>query len=367
MNGSAAASPRRRHGRQLRAIGLTLLRTCKVLAFVGLPIYLVIGIVSFEEWRPATTIAWLAGCFAAAIGLPGGGLVGWLLMRRGERLLALSGAEAIEQDRRSPVLYLRAFRDEAATRRSRTRVGHGSIDVVYGVGEEECLGEELTKIGPFVAIGHPGDPLPQLGASRTYVEDVDWRSVVLGLMDQAAALVIRIGGGQGLAWEIEQALTRFPPERLLFVVPRDPVAYSEFKYRTDPYLPRPLPPFPPAPLLNWFERQRRVQYQLLGFLVFSPEGDGYLVQLEFKYEAPSTKTLKQEYTRTLAPFIETVLAATPRTQASTGIAHYPRWCFRAPPNWPQSPPGWRPSPGWQPDPSWPLPPTGWTFWTREQP
>jgi hypothetical protein len=337
------------------------------LAFVGLPIYIVIGVVSFEEWRPATTISWFAGCFAAAIGLPSGGLVGWLLMRRGERLLALSGDEAIEQDRRPPVLYLRAFRDEAATRRSRTRVGHASINVDYSLGEEECLREELTKIGPFVAIGHPGDPLPQLGASRIYVEDADWRSVVIGLMDQAAALVIRIGGGEGLAWEIGQALTRFPPERLLFVVPRDSVAYSEFKYRTDPYLPRPLPPFPPAPLLNWFERQRHVQYQLLGFLVFSPEGDGHLVQLEFKYEAPSTKALNQEYARSLAPFIDTVLTATPRTQTSTGIAHYPRWCFRAPPNWPQPPPGWRPSPGWQPDPSWPLPPTGWTFWTREQP
>jgi hypothetical protein len=341
--------------------------TCTILAFVGLTFYFLVGVVSLEAWGAPAIIAWLAGGFVATFLLVGGALLGSWLTHRGERYLALSAAEAMATDSRPLVLYLRAFTDEPATRRSRSRVGHASTYVDYGSSEEAFLREELTRIGPFVAIGRPGDPLPQLGASRTYVEDADWRTVVIGLMEQAAALVIRIGRGEGLAWEIGQALSRFPPERLLFVVPRDVAAYSEFKYRADPHLPRPLPPFPPPPALNWLDRQRHVEYQLLGFLVFSPDGDGHLVQLEFKYEAPSKKTLKREYARCLAPFIDRLLTAAPRTKASPGIAHYPRWRFRAPPTWPQPPPGWAPPPGWRPDPSWPPPPTAWTFWTREPP
>ena len=335
--------------------------------YFGLTLYIIYGVASMDGWGLRTGMVWVAGGIVAMLVLLGGALVGALLTRRGERYLALSAAEAMAHDPRPPVLYLRAFTDEPGTRRSRTRVGRFSIEVDYSVGEEECLGKELAKVGPFVAIGRPGDPLPQLGASRTYVEGADWRSVVLGLMDQAAALVIRIGRGEGLAWEIGQALTRFPPERLLFVVPRDVVAYSEFKYWADPHLPRPLPPFPAPPLLNWFDRQRQVHYQLLGFLGFSSEGDGHLLQLEFKYQAPSTNKLEREYARCLAPFTDRLLTAAPRTKTSAAIAHYPRWRFQAPPTWPQAPPGWAPPPGWRPDPSWPPPPTGWDFWTREQP
>jgi hypothetical protein len=339
------------------------------MAYVGVGLYIVAGVVNLEGWELLAIVAWVAGGVAAMLVLLAGAVAGWLLARRGERYLAWSAAETMARDPRPPVLYLRAFTDEPATRRSLTRVGRHNVNVHYGLGEEECLQEQLSRIGPFVAIGRPSDPLPQLGAHRLYVEGADWRTVVLGLMDQAAALVIRIGRGEGLAWEIGQALTRFPPERLLFVVPRDLVAYSEFKYRADPHLPRPLPPFPPPPppARSRLIRPRPVSYQLLGFLGFSPEGDGRLVQLEFQHEAPSRKALRREYARGLAPFTERLLTAAPRSTSSPGIAAYPRWRFRAPPTWPQPPRGWIPPLGWRPDPSWPPPPTGWTFWELEEP
>src|SRR5262249_39806233 len=39
--------------------------------------------------------------------------------------------------------------------------------------EQLLLGKYLSKIGPYVAVVRPGEPLPELGASRIYVGDAD--------------------------------------------------------------------------------------------------------------------------------------------------------------------------------------------------
>ena len=40
----------------------------------------------------------------------------------------------------------------------------------------------------------------------------------------------------------------------------------------------------------------------------------------------------------------------------------PGWAWRAPPGWPQPPPGWAPPAGWRPSPEWPEPPADWVYW-----
>jgi hypothetical protein len=51
----------------------------------------------------------------------------------------------------------------------------------------------MSKIGPFVAIGRPGERLPQLGAIRLYVADPEWQEMVTRLMSEAALVVLRAG------------------------------------------------------------------------------------------------------------------------------------------------------------------------------
>lgn len=46
------------------------------------------------------------------------------------------------------------------------------------VTEEEELAAVMNEIGPFVAIGCPGEELPELGAYRIYVQREDWREEV---------------------------------------------------------------------------------------------------------------------------------------------------------------------------------------------
>jgi hypothetical protein len=72
---------------------------------------------------------------------------------------------------------------------------------------------------PVIAVGRPGEPLPQLGARRFYVHDEDWREAVLYALERCAAVIIVVGPGDGLRWEIGQALRRAPPDGALFLFP----------------------------------------------------------------------------------------------------------------------------------------------------
>ena len=105
------------------------------------------------------------------------------------------------------VLYLRSFTDDE---RAGTR--HGALT------EEEHLARALAWIGPLVAVGRPGELLPQVGAKRVYLTDDTWQARVSELMKSAAMVVLRTGSSQGFHWEVSQALSTLSPERLLVVV-----------------------------------------------------------------------------------------------------------------------------------------------------
>lgn len=103
------------------------------------------------------------------------------------------------------LLYLRSFNDIAARLKGdRT--------------EEEHLALLLGYIGPVVAIGRPGEPLPNGGARRIYVDDSKWKSTVEDLMKSARLVAIRTGLSEGLRWELDKVFELLSPEQLLVVV-----------------------------------------------------------------------------------------------------------------------------------------------------
>ena len=116
-------------------------------------------------------------------------------------------AENLETLDRPPVVYLRSFDDDQRAARIK-----GALT------EEEHLGKVLSQLGPFVAVGRPGEPLPAMGASRVYLGDDEWQAAVEKLVTQARLVVIRTGGSKGLEWEVERAARLLTPERLLLLV-----------------------------------------------------------------------------------------------------------------------------------------------------
>ena len=115
--------------------------------------------------------------------------------------------ESVQSPDRPPVLYLRSFEDDERGARMK-----GSLT------EEEHLAKVLSQIGPFLAIGRPGEGLPELGASRIYVNDSDWQSTVQDLLRNARLVIIRTGRTMGLGWEIEQAVRVLTPQQLVLLV-----------------------------------------------------------------------------------------------------------------------------------------------------
>ena len=91
------------------------------------------------------------------------------------------------------MLYLQSFEDDERGARMK-----GSLT------EEEHLANVLSQIGPFLAIGRPGERLPEVGASRIYVGDEDWQSEVRELLGTARLVIIRTGRTMGLGWGIER-------------------------------------------------------------------------------------------------------------------------------------------------------------------
>jgi hypothetical protein len=165
------------------------------------------------------------------------------------------GDSALAKDRRPPVLYLRSFGDDPlAAKRP------GQVDGAWRT-EEENLASLLSDIGPFVAIGRPGERLPTLGATRMYIRDDEWQDKVMHLMFTARLVILRCGDTGGLRWELRQAITTLRPQQLALLVPFNPQQYAEFREWAATELPKPLPPYPQGPKNRYGTLQGIIYFQ----------------------------------------------------------------------------------------------------------
>ena len=207
---------------------------------LGLLIYgadhlVLITILNLEQFDLATRF--IQGCF---------GLVAWGLaiacFKRARKHKIVAAQKLIAHDTRPPVLYLRSFGDDSTAGRV---VGGGHLlfsGWTLGFStEEEQLSSAFSAIGPFIAIGKPGEKLPELGAARTYVNDDQWQDVIAQEMARAALVVLRVGETEGLSWEVRTATQQVKPERLVLLISPNPKRYERFREMTQEYFPGGLP------------------------------------------------------------------------------------------------------------------------------
>lgn len=156
--------------------------------------------------------------------------LGSVAFRRGRRL-DVRGRQHLARviDTSSPllapgafVLYLRSFEDDSAWQVVHS-IGHSDESDLWrnlmlsGLTREEQLVAALRPAGTVVALGRPGEQLPQVGALRLYEPDASWRQTVRDLLGQARLVVFAIGTGENLIWEFVQALAIVPPERVVLI------------------------------------------------------------------------------------------------------------------------------------------------------
>lgn len=176
----------------------------------------------------------IAGVIIAATGV---GLLGRHLAMTGRKRRAAHTAALTAADPRPPVVYLRSFADDELLENA--NVVRGFIQLTT---EEEQYARVLNRIGPFIAIGDPREGLPDLGATRIYVGDGDWRQRVEALLDRARLVVLRLSATEGLLWELRTVIARNDPGKLLVLVPGPPEQYPMLRQLANDWLPEPLPP-----------------------------------------------------------------------------------------------------------------------------
>lgn len=192
------------------------------LVVFGTPAQLVATLVNFFTGSPfdlaKVWASFLASSNEVAQLLP---LIGVFLLARalwrvGRRLNLRRRNEIILRDK-PPVLLLRSFTDDVA--------GIPSNMLIQRLFRrrkrlEEMIGEQLTTAGPFVAIGKPGERLPQLGASRLYVGDSEWQAVVQSYIARSDLIIVIAGKTHWVQWELANVLRQGRIAGLLIVFPR---------------------------------------------------------------------------------------------------------------------------------------------------
>lgn len=165
--------------------------------------------------------------------------LGVSLIKYSKKLTAKESANSILKDKRHPVVYLRSFNSDAeGAFGAASFLPFGLSDLVS---EEEYLAKALNDIGPVIAIGRPGEKLPQLGAVRKYVKDEHWQSEVSKLLENSRLVVIRIGLSKGILWEIDACMKLLKPKQLVLMVPKDLDQYEVFKNNVNEIMRYPLP------------------------------------------------------------------------------------------------------------------------------
>ena len=202
-------STRARRGAWRKLAGATLLILC--FAYVGL--------MDLPAFKTAEKIWWIEFFSLAAFLISA--RVGFQWLRNGWKYDVPSVEDLAARDPRPPVVYLRSFeadseivlRPEGFWRRWMMIF----IDYAVTFSPEQELAEVLNAVGPVIAIGKPGEALPELGAARLYVSDAEWRAKVIDMMDRSRLVIIRTGSTSNLRWEIEQTMGRVPRRQILFV------------------------------------------------------------------------------------------------------------------------------------------------------
>lgn len=237
----ASGSIRERDARLAVAAKLRgLARRSAFLAAVAVSCYLVVGALAVYDWlQPGEPIndgakrlievgeerfgsvltALVFGAFAL-----GPGAAAWWhwenvkdFVRRAMAYEQPDAATAQALDARPPTLFLRSFADDSLELPSLQQfrgIGYGRA-----IRFEEAFAALFNDLGPLVAIGEPGERVPNIGAAKSYFSDDEWQHAVLSWMDEALLIALAVGPTPAVTWELRNALERGHARKLILILP----------------------------------------------------------------------------------------------------------------------------------------------------
>jgi hypothetical protein len=194
--------------------------------------------------------------------------LGYTCLRRSKKFAVEFGEAVVEKDTRAPVLYLRSFQDEegdstlAGQFKNIWASGRDLADTVppVGIREQDALGHVLRKIGPYIALGKPGEGVPELGSTKLYVPNESWQATVLDLLARSRLIIFRAGQTEALRWELTELVKRVNPLKVAMILPVTDESYLRFVGWANSILPGALPQDYPASRIIVFDEKWRPSY-----------------------------------------------------------------------------------------------------------
>jgi hypothetical protein len=194
-------------------------------------------------------------------------------LRAAWRRVRRSAEDVLADHDYRPAVFLRSFRDEdadvvprnlfAAIIRRRHRL-------------EEVLARVMTRLGPAVAIGQPGESAPRLGALRAYFADADWQGAVARWVERASYVVVMAGTSRSVLWELRHLAERGAIPRLLLVIPPDATTAERLRRWTAVRQ--------ALDATGWGFALQAVQSDRLLCVVFEPAGDIVAISGDSRYQ-----------------------------------------------------------------------------------
>lgn len=129
-------------------------------------------------------------------------------------------SELRSADHRVPVLLLRSFRDDdlpvQAFRRVRRQLVRSNWERHRF---EPFLVGLLSNLGPPIAIGRPGEPLPAVGAARDYLTNEQWQAKASQMIEESQFVVLLVGETGGVWWEMNHLASQRALGKCIMIVP----------------------------------------------------------------------------------------------------------------------------------------------------
>jgi hypothetical protein len=164
---------------------------------------------------------------------------GAVMVVYGKRHLTLSADVVLARDTRPPIIYLRSFDIETGSFGlsayfSSVGTAFTNRSMGWGVSPwdptfQTQLSLVMGRIGPYIAVGRPGEKLPGTGAARLYIPDSEWQQRVTELIRRSRLVVIRAGSSPGLQWELDNLMRHVRPRQLLVLLPASRDTYRSFR------------------------------------------------------------------------------------------------------------------------------------------
>jgi hypothetical protein len=130
--------------------------------------------------------------------------LGAYLRRLARRLAQPTLSAALCDDKRAPVLWLRAFAHDNLKTKPPSKM-HTFIERDAPTLESRLV-PILERIGPVIALGKPGEHIAPLGASRDIIPHDRWQSCVRHYISRSQLVVVLMDFSASLVWEMREAL-----------------------------------------------------------------------------------------------------------------------------------------------------------------